>query len=270
MFYQQSHLYGCFPSAPPPPPLRPLLLVSFYTDNLQVISWASIAAGRAKPARPSPPAAVPAGLSRQTQSSPKDTAAGLEATPFTATRGEGNGEGVRNTPPTAAASENNGGAVKVSGGTSSGEGGDEAVCGGDGRDGAASSTTNRAAGVTASLTGVGGSEEAVAAGAAAAAAGGGKGDAAGVVVDEAARAKAKAEAESKEAEDAELAAEQRWRSLLGMLGREEVVAADAAGGAGAEAGAGGDLVHRGLVNTGNNCFRSVVLQALLACEPFVG
>ncbi|CAM9784883.1 unnamed protein product, partial [Laminaria digitata] len=31
-----------------------------------------------------------------------------------------------------------------------------------------------------------------------------------------------------------------------------------------------ELIHRGLVNTGNSCFRSVVLQALLACEPFVG
>lgn len=60
--------------------------------------------------------------------------------------------------------------------------------------------------------------------------------------------------------------EHAWRSALSMLGRED---GDAAGTVVGAPVVGVDLVHRGLVNTGNSCFRSVVLQALMACEPFV-
>lgn len=96
-----------------------------------------------------------------------------------------------------------------------------------------------------------------------------------VVVDtaaeDAARALAEEEAKAKAAEEAELLAGKRWEALMGMLGREDglVVGREASVlmGAGSTVG---DLVHRGLVNTGNSCFRSAVLQALLACEPFVG
>lgn len=242
------------------------------------MSWARIAAGGARPAPPRASAAVPAGLPRQTQSSANSTATGREATPPTATQDKGNAEGnvdgVRNTPPVAAAaeSENKGGGVveEVSGGTTTslgeGGGGKEAVSGDGRRDRSTSSspkttTTTGRAGVTASVTGVGGGAEA---GVEAEA---GKGDAADAVVDEAALEKAKVEAEAKAAENAKVLAEQRWRSLLGRLGREEIPAGTGPG-AGAGAGVGNELVHRGLVNTGNSCFRSAVLQALLACEPF--
>ena len=63
------------------------------------------------------------------------------------------------------------------------------------------------------------------------------------------------------------------QALVVMLGSEDGAApksADAVALRGGEEGlAPGDLVHRGMVNTGNNCFRNSVLQALLACEPFV-
>lgn len=103
--------------------------------------------------------------------------------------------------------------------------------------------------------------------------------AAEVVVDpaevKAAQAAAKAEAEAKAEEDAARLAEEAWKSVLGMLGRDDgfvvgaEAAAEAVGVLGAAGTTVGDLVHRGLVNTGNSCFRSAVLQALLACEPFV-
>lgn len=79
---------------------------------------------------------------------------------------------------------------------------------------------------------------------------------------EAAKAAAAAEAEAKTKADAAISEEKTWQSLLRMLGAED-------GGARGSVSVGLDLVHRGLVNTGNSCFRSVVLQALLACDPFV-
>lgn len=107
---------------------------------------------------------------------------------------------------------------------------------------------------------------------------------------EAARAAAKAEAEAKAAEEAAVESKRAWKALLGTLGRENGLiegstAASALVGGGGVGGVGAvvpaaqllqpakpapKLIHRGLVNTGNSCFRSVVLQALLACEPFVG
>ena len=63
------------------------------------------------------------------------------------------------------------------------------------------------------------------------------------------------------------------QALVVMLGREDGAAPKSAGAVallGKEGGlAPGDLVHRGIVNTEKNCFRNSVLQALLACEPFV-
>ena len=62
------------------------------------------------------------------------------------------------------------------------------------------------------------------------------------------------------------------QALVVMLGSKDGAApksADAVALLGGKEGlAPGDLVHRGMVNTGNNCFRNSVLQALLACEPF--
>eukprot|EP00904_Undaria_pinnatifida_P011135 jgi/Undpi1/7151/HiC_scaffold_22.g09625.m1 len=113
---------------------------------------------------------------------------------------------------------------------------------------------------------------------------GGVGDAVDSAAVEAARAAAKAESEAKAAKEAAVESERAWKALLGTLGREDglVVGAAVGGGVGG-VGAGApaaptlqpgqpapELIHRGLVNTGNSCFRSVVLQALLACEPFVG
>lgn len=86
--------------------------------------------------------------------------------------------------------------------------------------------------------------------------------------EEAARAKAEAEAvAAQKATEAAAAAEKKWQSLVVLLGREDWASSVAAGGGLNTAGV--ELVHRGLVNTGNSCFRSVVLQALLACEPFM-
>ena len=63
------------------------------------------------------------------------------------------------------------------------------------------------------------------------------------------------------------------QALVVMLGREDGAAPKSAGAVALLGGKGGlapgDLVHRGMVNTGNYCFRNLVLQALLACEPFV-
>ena len=74
-------------------------------------------------------------------------------------------------------------------------------------------------------------------------------------------------------EGEEVKGQRTWLALLGMLGSEDgaaPVGKDAAALLGGELGPSlGDLLHRGLVNTGNSCFRSAVLQALLACEPFV-
>ena len=67
-----------------------------------------------------------------------------------------------------------------------------------------------------------------------------------------------------------------WRmmqALVVMVGSEDGASpksADAVALLGGKEGlAPGDLVHRGMVNTGNGCYRNSVLQALLACEPFV-
>ncbi|CAM9435552.1 unnamed protein product, partial [Sphacelaria rigidula] len=79
-------------------------------------------------------------------------------------------------------------------------------------------------------------------------------------------AEAAAAAEALAAAEAEALAEKKWQSLLVLLGREDAALSAAAAGLGGQAGL--ELVHRGLVNTGNSCFRSVVLQALLACDPF--
>ncbi|CAN0464158.1 unnamed protein product, partial [Ascophyllum nodosum] len=63
------------------------------------------------------------------------------------------------------------------------------------------------------------------------------------------------------------------QALVVMLGSEDGAApksADAVTLLGRKEGlAPGDLVHRGIVNTEKNCYRNSVLQALLACEPFV-
>lgn len=76
-----------------------------------------------------------------------------------------------------------------------------------------------------------------------------------------------------EEEGEEVKGQRTWLALLGMLGSEDgaaPVGKDAAALVGGELGPSlGDLLHRGLVNTGNSCFRSAVLQALLACEPFM-
>lgn len=76
-----------------------------------------------------------------------------------------------------------------------------------------------------------------------------------------------------EKESEEVKGQRAWLALLGMLGSEDgaaPVGKDATVLHGGDLGPSlGDLLHRGLVNTGNSCFRSAVLQALLACEPFV-
>ena len=63
------------------------------------------------------------------------------------------------------------------------------------------------------------------------------------------------------------------KALVMMLGSEYGAApksADAMALLGGKEGlAPGDIVHRGMVNTRNSCFRNSVLQALLACKPFV-
>ncbi|CAN0453792.1 unnamed protein product, partial [Ascophyllum nodosum] len=63
------------------------------------------------------------------------------------------------------------------------------------------------------------------------------------------------------------------QALVVMLGSKDGAApksADAVALLGGKEGlAPGDLVHRGIVNTEKNCYRNSVLQALLACEPFV-
>lgn len=74
-------------------------------------------------------------------------------------------------------------------------------------------------------------------------------------------------------EDAAAKSQEMLRSLVKLLGCDD--GAVGSSGTGVEGAGGGipglgvDLVHRGMVNTGNTCFRSVVLQALLACEPFM-
>ncbi|CAN0448354.1 unnamed protein product [Ascophyllum nodosum] len=75
--------------------------------------------------------------------------------------------------------------------------------------------------------------------------------------------------------EAEVEARSRrtMEALVMMLGSEDGTApksADAVALLGGKEGlAPGDFVHRGMVNIRNSCFRNSVLQALLACEPFV-
>lgn len=230
------------------------------------MSWARIAAGRAKPA--APPAAAPAPGPANTDSVRPSPQAGLRVGSAAGERGVTDtasgerAEGRRRE--IGAGGEGGNGVIKsAGGGRSEGEGGEEreeekknkeeaVLIGqvhGDRANGSAAPRSAPEAGEGSGPNGVSAEDDTAV-------------DVVDAAAVEAAQAAAKAEAAASAAAEAAALAEQTWTSLLGMLGREDGLVA------GTEP-AMGDLVHRGLVNTGNSCFRSAVLQALLGCEPFV-